>query len=154
MNIILTRLVIPRLQDPNITQEENAEDVTLNMKMENVRYLIKYVLSATRRDTTVKFVKNKTYNNSRLNNSNDESINNSTHNSTHDVNDWTFNINNQNKLDKLTRNMIINNHTISFQIDTGSTVNTLPMRYVTNTITKYNGTLTMWNNSNLKPKGQ
>ena len=50
--------------------------------------------------------------------------------------------------------MIINNHTISFQIDTGSTVNTLPMRYVTNTITKYNGTLTMWNNSNLKPKGQ
>ena len=28
------------------------------------------------------------------------------------------------------------------------------MRYVTNTITKYNGTLTMWNNSNLKPKGQ
>ena len=57
MNIILTRLVIPRLQDPNITQVENAEDVTLNMKMENVRHLIKYVLSATRRDTTVKFVK-------------------------------------------------------------------------------------------------
>ena len=79
MNIILTRLVIPRLQDPNITQEENAEDVTLNMKMENVRHLINYVLSATRRDTTVKFVKNKTYNNSRLNNINDESINNSTH---------------------------------------------------------------------------
>ena len=59
INIILTRLVIPRLQDPNITQEENAEDVTLNMKMENVWHLIKYVLSATRRDTTVKFVKMK-----------------------------------------------------------------------------------------------
>ena len=57
MNIILSRSVIPRLQDPNITQEENAEDVTLNMKMENIRHLIKYVLSATRRDTTVKFVK-------------------------------------------------------------------------------------------------
>ena len=101
-----------------------------------------------------KICKNKTYNNSRLNNINDESINNSTHNSSHDVNDWTFNINNQNKLNKLTCNMIINNHTISFLIDTGSTVNTLPMRYVTNTITKYNGTLTMWNNCNLKPKGQ
>ena len=85
---------------------------------------------------------------------NDESINNSTHNSTHDVNDWKCNINNQNKLNKLTCNMIIDNHTISFQIDIGSTVNTFPMRYVTNTITKYNGTLTMCNNSNLKPKGQ
>ena len=113
------------------------------MKMENVRYLIKYVLSATRRDTTVKFVKNKTYNNSRLNNINDESINTSTHNSTYYINDWKFNINNQNKLNKLTCNMIINNHTISFQIDTGSTVNTFPMRYVAHTITKYIGTLTM-----------
>ena len=28
------------------------------------------------------------------------------------------------------------------------------MRYVANTITKYNGTLTMWNNSNLKPNGK
>ena len=99
-------------------------------------------------------LKNKTYNNSRLNIINDESINNSTHNSTYDVNDWTFNINNQHKLNKLTCNMIINKHTISFQIDTGSTVNTLPKRYVANTITKYNGTLTMWNNSNLEPKGQ
>ena len=112
---------------------------------------IKVCFKCNKKGYYSKVCKNKTYNNSRLNNINDESINN---NSTHDVNDWTFNINNQNKLNKLTCNMIINNHTISFQIDTGSTVNTLPMRYVTNTITKYNGTLTMWNNSNLKPKGQ
>ena len=80
MNIILSRSVIPRLQDPNITQEENAEDVTLNMKMENIRHLIKYVFKCNKKGHYSKVCKNKTYNNSRLNNINDESINNSTHN--------------------------------------------------------------------------
>ena len=49
--------------------------------------------------------------------------------------------------------MLVNGKQLVFQIDTGATVNMLPARYARDVV-PYNGVLTMWNKTMIKPLGK
>ena len=51
-------------------------------------------------------------------------------------------------------NMRVNNHNVTFQIDTGATVNILPLKYAdASKLNNTSKTLSMWNDSKIKPLG-
>ena len=64
--------------------------------------------------------------------------------------DWLYQIKDKNSI---ICKMAVNNKPIRFQIDTGASVNMIPRHLVKYDIRPYQGILSMWNNTVVKPDG-